>query len=240
MRLGHIRFKTIRLMAAQDMVEGLPKIQEVKQICDSFLVGKQTRLSFPSATNYRSNRALELLHADLCGPISPATPSHNRYIFVIIDDHTGYMWSILLREKSDAFEKFKTFRNLVEKDVDKKILTLRTDTSGEFTSKEFQDYCNKEEIKRHLTAPYTPQQNCVVERRNRTLMEMTRSMLKAMNVPNYMWGESVCHATYLIRRVATRALNNQTPYECLKGRKPNIGHIRILDALHTQSTGEEA
>lgn len=156
--------------AAQDMVQGLPKIQEVMQICDSFLVGKQTRLSFPSATNYRSNRALELLHTDLCGPISPATPSHKRYIFVIIDDHTGYMWSILLREKSDAFEKFKTFKNLVEKDVDKKILTLRTDRSGEFTSKEFQDYCNKEEIKRHLTAPYTPQQNCVVERRNRTLM----------------------------------------------------------------------
>ena len=230
-RLGHISFKTIRNMAAQQMVQGFPEIAEVKQICNSCLVGKQTRHSFPSATSYRSSRALELLHADLCGPISPATPSHNRYTFVIIDDHTRYMWSILLREKSDAFEKFKMFKSLVEKDVDKKILTLRTDRGGEFTSKEFQEYCNKEGIKRQLTAPYTPQQNGVVERRNRTLMEMTRSMLKAMNVPNYMWGESVRHATYLINRVPTRALKNQMPYESLKGRKPSIGHIRVFGCV---------
>ncbi|WZZ85883.1 hypothetical protein YC2023_114462 [Brassica napus] len=230
-RLGHISFKTIRNMVAQQMVQGLPEIVEVKQICNSCLVGKQTRHLFLSATTYRSRRALELFHADLCGPISPATPSDNRYTFVIVDDHIRYMWSILLKEKSEAFEKFKMFKNLVEKDVDKNILALRTDRGGEFTSKEFQEFCNKEGIKCQLTASYTPQRNGVVERRNRTLMEMTRSMLKAMNVPNYMWGESVRHATYLINCVPTRALKNQTPYESLKGRKPSIGHIRVFGCV---------
>ena len=67
---------------------------------------------------------------------------------MIIDDHTRYMWSILLKEKSEAFEKFKMFKSLVEKDVDKKILALRTDRGGEFTSKEFQEFCDKEGIKR--------------------------------------------------------------------------------------------
>ena len=125
-------------------------------MCNSCLVGKQTRQAFPKATSYRACRALELIHADLCGPISPATQSHNRYIFVIIDDHTRYMWSILLKEKNVAFEKFKSFKSLVEKDINKEIATLRTDRGGEFTSNEFQDFCNKKGNKRNLTAPYTP------------------------------------------------------------------------------------
>lgn len=230
-RLGHISFKTIRSMATQEMVLGLPDISEVKQLCDSCLVGKQTRHSFPSATQYRSKQVLELLHADLCGPITPATLGQNRYIFVIIDDNTRFMWSILLKEKGEVFEKFKTFKTLVEKEVNKAIITLRIDRGGEFTSRDFSQFCSDNGIRRHLTAPYTPQQNGVVERRNRTLMEMTRSMLKAMKVPNYMWGEAVRHATYLINRVPTRALKNQTPYECLKGRKPSIGHIRVFGCL---------
>lgn len=165
-RLGHVSFKTVKTMASSDMVLGLPSIKGEKQMCDSCLVGKQTHQSFPKATNYRAPQALELLHADLCGPISPATPSLNKYIFVIIDDNTRYMWSIFLKEKSDAFERFKTFKSLVEKDINKEVVTLRTDRGGEFTSKAFQEYCNEKGIRRHLTAPYTPQQNGVVERRN--------------------------------------------------------------------------
>jgi len=71
-----------------------------------------------------------------------------RYVFVIIDDYTRYMWTILLKEKSEAFEKFKLFKTLVEKECDKMIVTLRTDRGGEFTSKEFQDFREKNGIKR--------------------------------------------------------------------------------------------
>lgn len=230
-RLGHISFQTMKAMSTKEMVVGLPEIKGDNQLCDSCLVGKQTRLSFPQATSYRSSQALGLLHADLCGPISPATLASNRFIFVIIDDCTRYMWSILLKDKGEAYEKFKSFKLFVEKDVNKKIGTLRTDRGGEFTSTSFQEFCNNNGIRRHLTAPYTPQQNGVVERRNRTLMEMTRSMLKAKGVPNYMWGEAVRHATYLINRVPTRALKDQTPYESLRGRKPNVGHIRVFGCV---------
>ena len=76
-RLGHISFKTIKAMATKEMVHGLPEIQEERQLRDSCLVGKQTRHSFPDATPYRSSNALELLHADLCGPISATTPAQN-------------------------------------------------------------------------------------------------------------------------------------------------------------------
>ena len=141
-RLGHISFKTIRAMATQGMVYGFPDICEERRLCDSCLVGKQTRQSFPKATTFRSSHPLELLHADLCGPISPATLSLNRYIFVIIDDCTRYMWLILLKDKSDAFDRFKMFKKLVEKDFNREIMTLRTDRGGEFTSHEFNNFCN--------------------------------------------------------------------------------------------------
>ncbi|KAG7588970.1 Zinc finger CCHC-type [Arabidopsis suecica] len=230
-RLGHISFKTIKAMSNKEMVHGLPKIEKENQLCESCLVGKQTRQVFPNTSSYRASQALELIHADLCGPISPATLAQNRYVFVIIDDFTRYMWTILLREKSESFEKFKSFKSLVEKECNKQITTLRTDRGGEFTSREFQEFCERNGIKRQLTAPYTPQQNGVVERRNRTLMEMTRSILKAMRVPNYLWGEAVHHSTYLINRVPTRALKDQTPYECLRNKKPRIDHLRVFGCL---------
>lgn len=98
-------------------------------------------------------------------------------------------------------------------------------------SHEFNSYCKESGIQRHLTAWYTPQQNRVVERRNRTLMEMTRSILKHMHMPNYLWGEAIRHATYLINCIATRALKDQTPCEVYRGRNPNINHLRVCGCI---------
>ncbi|KAK1423984.1 hypothetical protein QVD17_19295 [Tagetes erecta] len=124
---------------------------------------------------------------------------------------------------------------MVERETGRKVKVVRTDRGGEFTSREFNEYCNEAGVMRHLTAPYTPQQNGVVERRNRTLMEMTRSILKAMKVPNYLWGEAVRHSTYLINRSPTRSLVGETPYEKYKGRKPSLEHIKVFGCLaHTK------
>ena len=138
------------------------------------------------------------------------------------------MWSILLKEKGEAFEKFKRFKAIVEQETGATIKTLRTDRGGEFTSSEFKEFCEVSGIQRHLTVPYTPQQNRVVERRNRTLLEMTRGILTHMEVPNYFWGEAVRHSTYLINRIAAKTLVFQTPYEAFRGKKPNIGHLRVF------------
>ena len=185
-RLGHINFDCLKAMIQKELVIGIPKLSVEKEICGSCLLGKQARKVFPKATTYRASETLELLHGDLCGPIRPNTPAGKKYIFVVIDDHTRYMWSMLLKEKSEAFEKFKRLRKTVEQETGKKIITFRTDRGGEFVSRDFNDYCESTGIRRHLTAPYTPQQNGVVERRNRTLMEMTRSIMKHMHIPNYM------------------------------------------------------
>lgn len=230
-RLGHVNTTTMKKMIDKELVKGVPGVNVTKDICSSCLLGKQARMVLPQSTTYRATATLELLHGDLCGPLTPSTSGGNKYIFLVIDDHSRYMWTMLLKEKNEAFGKFKKLKEVVEKETGKRILTFRTDRGGEFVSHEFKSYCESSGIQRHLTAPYTPQQNGVVERRNRTMMEMARSILKHMRMPNYLWGEAIRPSTYLINRIATRALKDQTPYEVYRGRKPNINHLRIFGCI---------
>ena len=230
-RLGHVNPETIRNMMQKELVLGLPNINIEKGVCRSCLLGKQSRQVFPKATSYRATKTLELLHGDLCGPITPNTQAGNKYVFVVIDDHSRYMCTMLLKEKSEAFDKFKRLRGIVEQETRQKIQTFSSDRGGEFVSQEFNSYCDGAGIKRHLTAPYTPQQNGVVERRNRTMMEMARSILKHMNLPDYLWGEAIRHVTYILNRLATRSLNDQTPYELYRGKKPNVSHLRVFGCI---------
>ncbi|GJZ56678.1 zinc finger, CCHC-type containing protein [Tanacetum coccineum] len=127
-----------------------------------------------------------------------------------------------------AFSTFKEFRQQIEMETRMKLRMLRTDRGGEFTSNEFTKYCKENGIARQLTAPYSPQQNGVVERRNRTVLSTTRSMMKAMKLPLTFWAEAVKHAVYILNRVPTRALVDKTPYEALYNRKPNLENLRIF------------
>ena len=230
-RLGHVGLNNLKLMIKKNLVAGMPKFEVEKETCASCLRSKQVRKSFPQASSFRASNILELIHGDLCGPITPPTAGNNRYVFVLIDDCSRYMWTILMKEKSEAFIKFKRFKVMIEQETGSSIKTFRSDRGGEFNSQEFQEFCSESGIKRHLTAPYSPQQNGVVERRNRTLLEMTRSILKHMEVPNWLWGEAVRHSTYLINRIATRTLVLKTPYESFKKKRPNIEHLRVFGCV---------
>lgn len=229
--MGHTNFATLKSMIDKELVQGVPDIKVEKEICSSCLLGKQTRKMFPLEATFRASKKLELIHGDLCVPITPSTKAGNKYIFALIDDFFRYMWTILLKEKADAFQKFCNFKSLVEKESSTRVQTFRTDRGGEFVSHEFNSFCEKSGITRHLTAPYTPQQNGVVERRNRTMMEMTRSILKHMHLPNYLWGEAIRHTTYLLNRIITRSLKDKTPYECFRDRRPTVEHIRIFGCI---------
>ncbi|XP_071739387.1 uncharacterized protein [Rutidosis leptorrhynchoides] len=134
-------------------------------------------------------------------------------------------------ETGEAFEQFKKFKAIAENQYGRKIKVLRTDRGGEFTSNEFNQYCDYVGITRQLTAPYTPQQNGIIERRNRTVMSTTRSILKAMDMPQSFWAEAVCHSVYVLNRLPIKILKNQTPYKALKGRRPNIDHVRVFGCV---------
>ncbi|KAJ9560140.1 hypothetical protein OSB04_005300 [Centaurea solstitialis] len=230
-RLGHVNFQMLKQMRDKDMVYGLDKIEQPSTLCKSCLEGKQTRNSFPAQAIYKAKTRLELIHADLCGPITPPTASGNRYFLLLVDDFSRVMWIYLLKSKDEALSSFQKFRLLIENVTDEKVKTLRSDRGGEFLSKSFTMYCDETGLNHQFSAPYSPQQNGVVERRNRMVIEMARSMMKYMKVPEVLWGEAVRQAVYILNRVSTKALNDKTPYEAWSGKRPNIGRLRVFGCV---------
>lgn len=152
-------------------------------------------------------------------------------MFLLVDEYGRVMWGNLLKSKDEAFEAFKKFRAQVESEDERKVKTFRTDRDGEFMSKQFIAYCEDVGITRHFTAPYSPQQNGVVERRNRTVLEMARSFLKGMQIPLMLWGEAIRHSIYVLNRLPKRAITGMTPFEAWSGMKPDIGHIKVFGCL---------
>ena len=139
------------------MVRGLPHIKHGGELCDSCLARKQRRIPFPKAAKYHVKDALELVHGDLCGPITPATNGGRRYFLLLIDDCSRYMWLQLLTNKDEAPAAIKKFKMRTEAESGKKLRVLRTDRGGEFTSVEFVTYCADQGVGQHHTAPYSPQ-----------------------------------------------------------------------------------
>lgn len=129
----------------------------------------------------------------------------NKYLLVFVDDFSRMTWVYFVKETSDALHVFQKFNAYVEKQSGYELKTLCTDRGGEFTSKEFTDFCEKEGICKQLTTSYTPQQNGVAERKNKSLVEMTKSMLKTKNLPNSFWAEAVHTVTYILIRSPIRA-----------------------------------
>jgi hypothetical protein len=123
------------------------------------------------------------------------------------------------------------FTAAAERECGHPLRTFRTDRGGEFTSTALGSYFADLGVQRHLTAPYSPQQNGVVERRNQTVVGMARSMLKAKRVPLRFCGEAVYTAVYVLNRSYTRAVDGQTPFEAWYGRKPDVEHLRTFGCV---------
>jgi transposase InsO family protein len=160
------------------MVRGLLPISHAEQFCDTCVLAKHRHGVFPKQSKYHTDKALELVHGDLCRPVKPATPGGRCYFLLLVDDVTRYMWVVLLTAKSKASTAIKRIQVAAEKECGCKLRVLRTDNGGEFMVVEFTTYCADEGITRHFSAPYTPQQNGVVERRNQTVVAMARALLK--------------------------------------------------------------
>ena len=234
----HQNFRAINELRRGEMVRGLPNISFSDGVCKNCVAGKHSQRKFPSSSAYRATRRLELIHEDICGPIKPSTIGGRRYFLLLVDDFTRIMWVFFLQEKSEAFQHFKIVKNLAESESGEKLKCFRTDRGGEFNSEEFGYYCDMNGIKRQLIAPYSPQQNRVVERKNRTIMSCVRSMLKEKKLPLELWAEAVNTCVYVLNRSYTKSLENVTPYEKWRGRKPVVDHLRVFGlVVHVKTTG---
>ncbi|XP_040384195.1 uncharacterized protein LOC121055551 [Oryza brachyantha] len=177
-RFGHLHFEALKRLSTKEMVRGMPCLDHVEQFCDVCVLTKQRRLPFPHQTSFRAKERLELVHGDLCGPVTPATPGGRRFFLLLVDDLSRYMWVTVLGSKGEAADAIRRTQAAAEAECGRKLRILRTDNGGEFTAAEFASYCADEGIHRHYSAPYSPQQNGVVERRNQTVVGMARALLK--------------------------------------------------------------
>jgi transposase InsO family protein len=177
-RFRHLHFKALKRLSAKGMVRGLPSLDHVEQFCDVCVLMKQRRLPFPQQSSFRAKERLELVHGDLCGPMTLATPGGRRYFLLLVDDLSRYMWFVVLGRKGEAADAIRRAQAAAEAECDRKLRVLHTDNGGEFTAVEFASYCTDEGVQRHYSTPYNPQQNGVVERRNQTVVGMTQALLK--------------------------------------------------------------
>src|SRR5438270_549399 len=220
-RLGHIGQDRMSRLVKSGLTGSLTKV--TLPTCESCLAGKATRKSFGKAR--RASAPLDLIHSDICGPMSARNRTNTPYFITFIDDYSRYGHIYLISHKSEALKCFETYLNEVENKLERKVKTLRTDRGREYLSDQFKELCEKKGIVRQLTMPYTPQQNGVAERRNRTLMDMVRCMMAQASLPISFWGDALLTAAYLLNRVPSKSVE-LTPYELWTGSKPTLGHLR--------------
>ncbi|GKC32579.1 retrovirus-related pol polyprotein from transposon TNT 1-94, partial [Tanacetum coccineum] len=221
-RYGHLNIQGLQLLKNKQMVSGLPVIKPLEHVCKGCVVGKQTKQSFLVGKSKKAEAILEIIHADVCGPMRTESLSSSKYFLLFIDDFSRMSWVYFLKHKSEVFECFKKFKILVEKQTRKVVKVLRTDHGGEFTSNEFHAFYDEHGINKQLTAPYTPERNGVAERKNRMVVEMARSMLKQKGMPDSFWAEGVAAAVHILNISPTKAVWDQTPYEAWNGNKPLV------------------
>lgn len=227
-KLGHRDPEAIKKMHAEGLIDDLKLVDcGIKMSCDTCLKGKLTRLPFPKQSKGESIAPLDLIHTDVCGPMQTVTPGGKRYLVTFIDDYSRYTHIYLLSNKSEVPGILKRYVELVKNKFGRKIKVIRSDRGGEYLSTNLRKFLAEEGIQTQLTAAYSPQQNGVAERKNRTLVEMARCMLIDAGLPNQFWGEAVVTANYIQNRVLTR-VKKRTPYELWYGRKPKVGNFQIF------------
>jgi Reverse transcriptase (RNA-dependent DNA polymerase)/gag-polypeptide of LTR copia-type/Integrase core domain/GAG-pre-integrase domain/Domain of unknown function (DUF4219)/Zinc knuckle len=229
-RFGHLNGASLKLLKDKELVHGMPEMNEIG-LCEGCIYGKQTRKAFPKHQGRRSEEILELIHSDLVGPMRTTSLGGSKYFLLFTDDFSRRSWVYFLENKSDTFNRFKKFKALMETQTGKKIKVLRSDNGGEYVSKEFNDFCDKEGVHHELTVPYTPQQNGVAERKNRTVLEMSRSLLKHAKLPNNFWAEAVGTAVYLLNRAPTKSLDGETPMSIWAGKRPDVSHFKVFGCV---------
>jgi len=212
------------------MARGLPVIKHAEQICDTYVVTKQRRRPFPQQARCHAEEPLEMVIGDLCGPMMSATPGGRRYFLLMVDDASRFMWVAPLPTKDAAADAMKLIKAKAE-ESGHALKVLRTDNGGEFTVTEFADYCAEKGVRRHLSAPHSPQQNGVVKRRNQTVVTTAHALLKQRRMPAKYWREAVMTAVHLLNRSPTKSLLGMTPYEAWHGRAPSVSHLKVFGCV---------
>jgi transposase InsO family protein/DNA-binding transcriptional MerR regulator len=228
-RLGHLNFDHLIKLKNLEAVKDLPRISKPQDyVCKPCQVGKLTRTHFKSKSSTSTEKPLQLVHMDLCGPSRQEGTGKENYFMLIIDDYSRLTWVVFLKEKAEAFEKFKIFKALTENQTCNRLKAVRSDRGGEFMSSDFKELCDKHGIKREYTIPGTPQQNGKVERQNKTVQHMARSMMNEKNIGQTYRVETIHTIVHILNKAHLIPHNDKKPYELWYGRPALIKNFKVF------------
>src|SRR6266498_2261266 len=169
---------------------------------------------------------------DLFGPVAYISIGGNKYEFVIVDDYSRFTWVFFLQDKSEVQETFKKFARRAQNEFEVKIKRIKSDNGSEFKNTSIEEFLDEEGITHEFLAPYTPQQNGVVERKNRTLIEAARIMLDEYKTSDQFWAKAINTTCHAINRLYLHKILKKTAYELLTGNKPKIHYFRVLGSKY--------
>jgi transposase InsO family protein len=228
-RLAHVGMKNLHKLLKGEHILGLTNVLfEKDRVCSTCQTGKQVGVHHPHKNIMTTDRPLELLHMDLFGSIAYISIGGSKYCLVIVDDYSRFTWVLFLQEKSQTQETLKGFLRRAQNEFGLRIKKIRSDNGTEFKNSQIEGFLEEEGIKHEFSSPYTPQQNGVVERKNRTLLDMVRTMLDEYKTPDRFWAEAINTACYSINRLYLHRILKKRSYELLTGKKPNVSYFRVF------------
>jgi transposase InsO family protein len=189
--------------------------------------GKHKRVKF-NASVHTTKGILDYVHADVWVPSRRTSNGGANYMLTIIDDYSRKVWSYFLKHKFDIFAAFKKWKVMVETQTERKVKILRTDNGMEFCLNEFDEFCSNDGMVRHHTIPYTPQQNGVAERMNRTIILRARCILSNAKMHRRFWAKAASTACYLINRSSSIPLDKKTSIEVWSGSPADYSELRVF------------
>ncbi|GJU51589.1 retrovirus-related pol polyprotein from transposon TNT 1-94 [Tanacetum coccineum] len=239
-RLSHLNFGAINHLARQGLVRGLPKLKfEKDHLCSACAMGKSKKKPYKPKSEDTNQEKLYLLHMDLCGPMRVASVNGKKYILVIVDDYSRFTWVKCLRSKDEATYFIIKFLKMIQVRLKTSDRRIRTYNRTEFVNQTLREYYEKVGISHETSVARSPQQNGVVERRNRTLIEAARTMLIYAKALLFLWAEAVATACYTQNHSIIRLRHGKTPYEILHDKLPDLSFFHVFGALCYQKNDSE-
>ena len=228
-RFGHIGYSGIQKLVDLKMVDGLSvDTESAKPDCEICVQAKQSIKPFDGIPD-RKSKPGELTHIDLWGKYDIASINGYQYYILFVDDATRYVTVHFLKKKDEAAQHVKNYIQAL-KTHKRSPRAIKIDRGKEFLNEVLKTFLDNEGLEIQATAPYSPSQNGIAERMNRTLVELGRAMLKGQELPEFLWEYAIAHAAYLRNRAYTKFLKNKTPYEKWNKSKPNVTHLREFGA----------
>jgi transposase InsO family protein len=232
-RLAHVGMKNLHKLLKGEHILVLTNIHfEKDRICSACQVGKQVGAHHPHKNIMSTDRLLELLHKDLFGPIAYISIGGSKYCLVIVDDYSRYTWVFFLQEKSQTQETLKRFLRRAQNEFGLRIKKIRSGNGTKFMNSQVEGFLEEEGIKHDFSSPYTPQHNGVVESKNRTLLDMARTMIDEYKTSDRFLAEAINTACYSINCLYLHRILKKTSYELLIGKKPNVSYFRVFGSKY--------